>query len=285
MLQEYIKSGTDKWKSRQGASMAIALLYFLICAMVGSVVLAAASANVSHVKMEKRNEGSYLAVMSAAELLKAQLKDCAGEWEADHDGQETAADSDNRMEFKESMLDSMLMENEGMAVKQALLQSFYQTYLNCLNDNELQVPKDLGSSEALSLTFEGADGGEMDGGSEPGAKGEGEKSGGLFGYRLPPVTVTLTVTPDHVVLSGRNSQQLHVTAVADFSIADESYGQYRMSMTMGGLIHYTLEEETESETDPDTGIKTTTYHYCSQVIISPDKPLISVGGKTGGGSK
>ena len=284
-MQEYIRSGTDKVKSRQGASMAIALLYFLICAMVGSVVLAAASANVSHVKMEKRNEGCYLAVMSAAELLKAQLKDCAGEWEADHGGQDEAADSDERMELKESMLHSMLTENEGKAVKQALLQSFYQTYLNCLKDNELRIPGDQGGSESISLTFEGMDGRELDGDGEPRDKEESLKSGNWSGPGILPVTVTLTVTPDHAVLNGRNSQQLFVTAVAEFSIADESYGQYRMSMTMGALIHYTLEEETETETDPDTGIQTTTYNYYSQVIFSPDEPRMSVGGKTGGGSK
>lgn len=253
----------SKLRNKKGASMAIALLYFLICAMVGSVVLAAASANISHVRLEKRNEGNYLAVMSAAQLLKAQLKDCAGEWEADHGEQGGAADAEERMGFKTGMMDRVCSLDDTMAVKQELLRNIYRSYLICLKNDKLQVPKDMAGSEGISLTFELTD----------------------DDHGMAPVAVALTVTPDHVVMDSRNSQQLHVTVSADFSIAGKASGQYLMQLTMGGLIHYTLDEEEDTQTDPETGETKTTYSYSSQVIFSPDEPLLSGGHGAGGGSR
>lgn len=249
-------SAAGKVKSQKGASMAIALLYFLICAMVGSVVLAAASANVSHVKAEKRNEANYLAVMSAAELLKAQLKACAGEWESDIQEADEVADDMTRMGMKEEMLDLLTFSADGKAVKQGLLHDFYQAYLSCLLEDRLEVSG--GQVQSSQLTFELAESG------------------------MPAVTVNLTVTPDYAVLNSRNSQQLHVTAEADFFITDDASGQYLMHLTMGGLVHYTLDEEETMELLPETGETKTAYQYTSKVIFTPEEPYLSGGRQTGG---
>ena len=92
--------GIRKIQSTRGASLAIGLVYFLICATVGSVVLAAAMANISHVKSEKVNEGSYLAVMSAGMALKEQLEGSARECSVAHGQQDTPADESQRADFK-----------------------------------------------------------------------------------------------------------------------------------------------------------------------------------------
>ena len=64
-----------KLHSRTGASMLIALLFFLVAMTVGAVVLTAASANAVRVKRNQQEQQKYLAVASAAELVKEDLKE------------------------------------------------------------------------------------------------------------------------------------------------------------------------------------------------------------------
>lgn len=66
----------EKLHSRTGASMLIALLFFLVAMVVGGVVLTAASTNAGRVERNRREQQNYLAVASAAELVK---EDIAGE--------------------------------------------------------------------------------------------------------------------------------------------------------------------------------------------------------------
>lgn len=66
----------QKLHSARGASMLIALLFFLVAMMVGAVVLTAASTNAGRVARIRREQQNYLAVASAAELVK---EDIAGE--------------------------------------------------------------------------------------------------------------------------------------------------------------------------------------------------------------
>lgn len=63
----------QKLNSRRGASILIALLLFLVCAFVGSAVLAAAYQNISRAPAARREEQDYLAVASAAQLLKDEI--------------------------------------------------------------------------------------------------------------------------------------------------------------------------------------------------------------------
>ena len=64
---------TRKLKSRRGASILIALLLFLVCAFVGGAVLMSAYQNASRSTALRREQQNYLAVSSAAQLLKAEL--------------------------------------------------------------------------------------------------------------------------------------------------------------------------------------------------------------------
>lgn len=68
----YSKTMT-KLRSRRGASITIALLLFLVCAVVGSVVLAAGTASSGRVSDLARMDRRYYAVASAAELLAREL--------------------------------------------------------------------------------------------------------------------------------------------------------------------------------------------------------------------
>lgn len=62
-----------KYKNTSGASIFIALIFLLLCALVGSVVLTAASASSGRLVNLKKNEQSYYTVLSAAKLLKNEI--------------------------------------------------------------------------------------------------------------------------------------------------------------------------------------------------------------------
>lgn len=64
----------NKLRSNQGASMLLALLLFLVCAVVGSVVLASATAAAGRMSELAEMDQRYYAVTSAAELLADQWK-------------------------------------------------------------------------------------------------------------------------------------------------------------------------------------------------------------------
>ena len=79
----------NKFISEVGASLAVALLLFLVCAVVGSVVLAGASASAGRLSQRRQLQQERYALQSAAEMIRAQL---AGGTE-DGAGSETAAGS------------------------------------------------------------------------------------------------------------------------------------------------------------------------------------------------
>ncbi len=63
-----------KLNSRRGASLTFALLLFLVCAAVGSVVLTAATATAGRASGNYEYDQRYYAVMSAADLLRDTLE-------------------------------------------------------------------------------------------------------------------------------------------------------------------------------------------------------------------
>ena len=254
----------DKLRATKGASLAVALVYFMICAAVGSVVLTAAMANLSLVKTEKMNEGSYLAVMSAGTALKEQLKGAAGEWTVDHGSQESPANAEERVAFKEALLP----EIDGRSTSGALDRAFYRVYLKCLKEGDhLSVPAQRADKEALreklSLTFA--------------LKEDGEEK------TVPPVKADIYFTPDYVVMDSAGAQQLQVRLEAALAIDSEGGGgQYFLNMSCNGVIYYTLDEtvtEVEAEKNPETGEALSEpkyiYEYESRAVISSDRPVFS----------
>ena len=63
----------NKIKSRRGASLTFALLLFLVCAVVGSIVLAAGFASAGRLAGLAESEQRYYAVNSAAEYIVSEL--------------------------------------------------------------------------------------------------------------------------------------------------------------------------------------------------------------------
>lgn len=63
----------EKLHSRTGASLLIALLFFLVAMTVGAVVLTAASANAGRIQKNRQEQQNYLAVASAAGLLREDI--------------------------------------------------------------------------------------------------------------------------------------------------------------------------------------------------------------------
>ena len=69
------KTVVEKLKSESGASLALALLFFLICAVIGSVVLSAATASSGRLSNIADNDQRYYSVTSAAVLVKDLIED------------------------------------------------------------------------------------------------------------------------------------------------------------------------------------------------------------------
>lgn len=65
-----MRSIQRKLHSERGASFLIALLFFLICLTMGSLILTAATANAVKAKDRYENQQNYLAAASAARLIK-----------------------------------------------------------------------------------------------------------------------------------------------------------------------------------------------------------------------
>lgn len=59
----------DKLKNQSGASMIIALLFFLLCAMIGSSVLMASASNMGKSRSNEEQHQTYLALSSAVRLI------------------------------------------------------------------------------------------------------------------------------------------------------------------------------------------------------------------------
>lgn len=62
-----------KLSGKQGASMVIALVFFLICAFVSGAVLTAAASNAGRTAERKKNEQVSLALDSAARLMQEKI--------------------------------------------------------------------------------------------------------------------------------------------------------------------------------------------------------------------
>ena len=73
----YMRRAGEKLKSSRGASLMMALLLFLVCAVLGSVVLVAGTASAGRFANLSKMEQRYFAVNSAAELLRTEL--CGGD--------------------------------------------------------------------------------------------------------------------------------------------------------------------------------------------------------------
>lgn len=63
----------QKYKSTNGASIFISLIFLLLCAVAGSVILSAASTSSGRVRTLGENKQSYYSVISAARALESEI--------------------------------------------------------------------------------------------------------------------------------------------------------------------------------------------------------------------
>lgn len=68
----------SKLHDQQRANILLALVFFLLCLMVGGVILASASANAGQAAYDRNDEQACLTVSSAARLLRDQLQNYSG---------------------------------------------------------------------------------------------------------------------------------------------------------------------------------------------------------------
>lgn len=68
-----MKAYITKLRSRRGASLILAAVYFLICAFVGGTVLGAATSGSAHLKDRKAEEQAFQIQRSAAQVIRDQL--------------------------------------------------------------------------------------------------------------------------------------------------------------------------------------------------------------------
>ena len=63
-----------KLRSNEGASLMVALLFFVMCATVGSIILAAATASSGRLANLRKEDQSYYAISSAADLFAEMME-------------------------------------------------------------------------------------------------------------------------------------------------------------------------------------------------------------------
>ena len=63
-----------KLRSNEGASLMVALLFFVMCATVGSIILAAATASSGRLANLRKEDQSYYAITSAADLFAEMME-------------------------------------------------------------------------------------------------------------------------------------------------------------------------------------------------------------------
>ena len=64
-----------KLKSDTGATLMMALLFFVVCAVTGSMILVSATASSGRLENMKRRDQNYFAVMSAIKMCEQQMKE------------------------------------------------------------------------------------------------------------------------------------------------------------------------------------------------------------------
>ena len=65
---------SKKLHSERGLALALSMLYFLVCTMVGIVILTSATTNSGRLTQQKEQQQAYLAASSAAKLLTKGLE-------------------------------------------------------------------------------------------------------------------------------------------------------------------------------------------------------------------
>lgn len=65
-----MKRISEKLRSQGGASILLALMLFLVCFMVSSVIISSATASVDKMRERETNQEEYLAISSAADVLQ-----------------------------------------------------------------------------------------------------------------------------------------------------------------------------------------------------------------------
>ncbi len=91
-----------KIEDRSGASLSVALLFFLVCAIVGSVLIAAASVSMGRMKGIEQGEQERYAVDSAMELIAEKL----GKGEVEFVASTNRKDVKETIKYKKDLEDS-----------------------------------------------------------------------------------------------------------------------------------------------------------------------------------
>lgn len=260
-----------KLSSRKGASIIIALLFFLICATVGAIILAMAQANLSHVKTERENEKDYLALSSAALIVKKRMKNAAGTWgpvSNSHSPDTEAAGVEEKHGFRTVLSDTIdppVPPDQAKIISNKISGMMYQVYISCLDSSgvTLSVPEG-GKSSSSKFTVTVPDVNEIS---------------------TKPVMATITVTADYVVTDADDMQQLHETVKVALSTNSDTSGSgtgtldHAMSISMSGTVTYNLNEiiniETKEESTTDENGNTTSTTVELNISHIPQKLLLT----------
>lgn len=105
-----------KMNSKRGASMILVLSLFLICVMVSSVILAAASSGISRNAQRAKQQRGYLAISSATDLIIEELK-VTGEY--------SGKNISYRYGCKDCTIPATIYDNDGTPISGVRLESEY----------------------------------------------------------------------------------------------------------------------------------------------------------------
>ena len=134
-----LTGASDACRDERGASILLALFYFLVCAVVGAVVLTAATVTTGQLVALEKSQQAYYSVSSAAELLRDSIvggtcepADTNGVWTCSLPAQtDTNADGQHRFE---SWLKSMVERVAGGTTGSATATSTFDFTFSSASD-------------------------------------------------------------------------------------------------------------------------------------------------------
>lgn len=106
----------NRIRSNSGATILLALLFFLLCALAGSIILSAGSAAAGRISGLKETEQSFYSVTSAAQVIREAIE--GQEFQAySEDGGTPIYTTEPNSEMKKILIDAIIEIYEGKLAK------------------------------------------------------------------------------------------------------------------------------------------------------------------------
>lgn len=141
----------NRTRDNSGATILLALLFFLLCALAGSVILSAGSAAAGRISGLKESEQSFYSITSAARVMRAEIEGQEFQAYTENDGPPVyTAEPDSQI--RETLIDAIKEIYEG---KKAQADASFTIYPSDLSQRDVlgQVTADFTMTDDYQITI------------------------------------------------------------------------------------------------------------------------------------